>query len=160
MTATFKRIIIAAIALIAAAGVAVALVLSDGCSSSAADPFGGVRNSAVNAAIDLSGVKGRIDAQVRAKAVEAANEYGVPETLVDNVVDSLAIEDWQATSLPPDAVETGTYTVDTEDASARITTYDDPSIVTIDAYGQTVTMAVPDSAQGYVSYIKYLEYLQ
>ena len=159
MTALYKRIIIVGICLILIAGIASAAVLSGGCSTNAGDPLEGAKVSATNTLIDLSGIKGRIDSEVRAKASEVASESGGPQAVVDNIVDSVAIEDWQATSLPPDAVETGTYDVVSDDMSAKVTTYEDPSVVTVEAYGQTITMEVPESAQSYVPFIKYLEYL-
>ena len=39
---------------------------------------------------------------------------------------------------------------------ATITTYDDPSVVTVTAMGQDITLAVPDSAQSYLPFLSYL----
>ena len=160
MSRTFGRIIACAIALIAIAGAACAFVLTGGCSATSDDPLTDAKNGAMNAFIDLSGVKGRIDDQVRSKAGEIASEFGVSRAVVDNIVDTLAIEDWQATTLPDGATKTGTYNVDADGSPASVTTYDDPSIVTVEAFGQTITMAVPESAQSYVPLIHYLEYVQ
>ena len=160
MTATFKRIIIAAIALIAIAGLSSALVLSGGCSANTAGPAEGAKVDAINFMLDTSGIKERIDSEVRKKATEVAERYGVSATAVNNIMDSVAITDWKATTLPADAIETGAYDVQTDDLSATITTYEDPGIVTVDAYGQSITMEVPESAQGYVPMLRYLQALK
>ena len=160
MTKTFKRIIAAAISLIVLAGVACAFALTGGCSSSAGNPLENAKNDALNTALDASGVKERIDSELRTRAGQAAELLGVPQSVADGIVDSLAVKDWQITSLPDTANETGAYAVQIEGTSAQITTYDDPSIVTVDAFGQSVTMAVPASAQAYLPYLEYLQYLE
>ena len=114
------------------------------------------RKSAFNAKA-LAIEAGRTLLVEREKVVALAEANGIPQSIVDTAVDSLAIEDWQVVSLPEDATETGSYSVDTDDMSARITTYDDPSIVTVEAYGQTLTMEVPQSARGYITLLGYLE---
>ena len=157
MTAPFKRIVIVAIVLIAIAGIACAIVVFGSNAAGAGNPLADAKNGAVNTALDLSGMKGRIDSELRAKAGKLAEENGVSQAVVDNVVDSLAIEDWKVVSLPDSATTTGSYSVDTDSMSARITTYDDPSIVTVEAYGQTLTMEVPQSARGYITLLGYLE---
>ena len=62
--------------------------------------------------------------------------------------------------------ETFSYTVSADGTSATIigysgtdatiTTYDDPSVVTVTAMGQDITLAVPDSAQSYLPFLSYL----
>ena len=160
MTSTFRRIIITAILFIAVAGIAVALVMSGGCSRVAKDPIEGMKNGAVNVVLNSSGIKGKVDAELRTRANAIAGEMGIPESVVNTMVDSLAIEDWEATSLPDNAQPTGTYEFNVEGTPTRVTTYEDPSIVTIDVYGQPVTMAVPESARNYVPLIGYAQYLQ
>ena len=160
MNKTFKRIIIVAIMLIALAAAASALVLSKSCSPGVNDPLAEAKTSALNTVIDASGIKQRIDSEVRVKASAIAEEAGIPQPLVDNVIDSLAIPDWKATTLPEEAQETGVYDIKTDELTAQITTYDDPGIVTVDAYGQNVTMEVPKTAQGYLSFLGYLSNLK
>lgn len=159
MTKTFKRIIIAGVAFIAIAVAASALVVSGGCSTSAGDPVESAKNGTLNAIIDASGIKGKIDSELRSRGGEIAEQVGIPQSTVDSFVDGLAIEDWQVTSLPSTATETGTYSVDADGTPAQITTYDDPSVVTINAYGQSVTMEVPESAQSYLPFLGYLDAL-
>ena len=158
MTKTFKRIIFTCVLLIALAGAATALVVTGGC---AADGFlGDVRNGAVNTFLDATGIKDRIDAELRARAGEIAADMGLSEEAADAFVDSLAISEWEAATLPADATETGTYSVDIEGTPTEITTYDDSGYVTLGAYGQKVTLAVPESAQIYVPFLQYLQYAQ
>ena len=159
MTKTFKRIVIAGIAFIVLAIGASVLVVTGGCSTNAGNPVEGAKNSTLNAVIDASGIKGEIDAKLRSKGGEIAEQIGIPQSTVDSVVDSLAIEDWKVASLPENASETGTYQVDADGTTAQITTYDDPSVVTVNAYGQSVTMEVPESAQSYLPFLSYLDAL-
>lgn len=159
MTRTYKRIIATGIVFILVAAVAVALVMAGGRLSSADSPIDKVRNGVVNAVLDVSGVKGRIDSELRERTGVIASELGVPQSLADDIVDSLAIEDWRAVTLPADAKDTGTSTVNVRDVPIAITTYEDPGIVTMGAYGLSMTLAVPESAQFYTSYLQYLKYL-
>ena len=156
MTATFKRIIIAAVALIAIAGAACALVMS--CGHSTADgPINQMRNGAVNTVLDLTGIKGRLDSELRSRAGEVAERMGVSQAVANSIVDSLAIEEWQAVTLPPSAKRSGSFNVEAQGISAQVTTYDDPSVITVEAFGQAITFEVPESARTYMPFLKYLE---
>ena len=57
----------------------------------------------------------------------------------------------QATPLPAEARETGTFSGSYAGVDGSITTYEDPGYVTVKAYGQTVTLEVPASAQEYLA---------
>ena len=54
------------------------------------------------------------------------------------------------------AEKTGSANVSYSGTDATITTYDDPSVVTVTAMGQDITLAVPDSAQSYLPFLSYL----
>ena len=41
--------------------------------------------------------------------------------------------------------------------NGTVTTYDDPGYVSVEVYGQTVTLAVPESAQAYLPYLAYVQ---
>ena len=71
-------------------------------------------------------------------------------------IDQLDISSWSAMALPADATATGSFTTSYQGAEATVTTYADPSYITVDAYGQTITLSVPESAQQYVSLLGYL----
>jgi len=114
------------------------------------DPFANAKNSIANAAIDLTGTKGNIEAKARDKAHEIAENWGLTTATADGIIDSLAIQDWRATSLPADVTAIGTHTFEKDGMTLQVTLYDDPTIATVSMYGLAVTMAVPESAQGYV----------
>ena len=105
-----------------------------------------------NAALDASGIKGQIDSTLR----EIASATGMSESQVTSAIDQLNIESWSVTALPSDASATGTFNTTYQGASATVTTYADPSYVTVDALGQELTLSVPESAQSYVSLLAYL----
>lgn len=160
MAKTMRNVVIACIALIAiAAGLSV-LVLTGGCSNSASDPLAQTRADLVNAALDATGVKDRLDTELRAHAGELAEQYGVPAEMADAVVDTINVKEWQAVPLPEDAVETARFTVDADGTPIEITTYEDTSIVTLGAYGQEATFEAPESAQPYTPFLRYLGDLQ
>lgn len=113
-------------------------------------------NAAVNAAIDASGVKGRIEDALRDNADAIAGATGLSPDQVDGAIDQLDIQSWSATSLPADAVATGSFEASYGGTQATVTTYADPSYVTVRAQGQSITLSVPSSAQSYISYLAYL----
>ena len=94
---------------------------------------GNAKYAALNAALDASGVKGIVENSLR-----------------DHVAS------WSVTELPEDATATGSVHTTYQQTDATVTTYDDPSYVTIDALGQSMTLSVPDSAQSYLSFLSYL----
>lgn len=113
-------------------------------------------NGIANAALDASGVKGQIDDALRGNVSAIANATGLSESQVTAAIDQLDIESWSVTTLPADASVSGTFNTTYHGADATVTTYADPSYVTVDALGQELTLAVPDSAQQYVSLLAYL----
>lgn len=166
MARTMRNIVLTAILLIALAAAACGLVLTGGFSNvnlpSLGDlnPFAGAKATATNALIESSGIKDRVDSELRAHADDIAAQTGVPIEMVNAGIDELAVQDWQATEKPATAVETATYSVEADGTPVDITTYDDESIVTVEAYGQEVTLAVPESAQQFADYLPLLESLQ
>ena len=160
MAKTMRNIVVASIACILVAAGLSASVLLGGCSGMTSESFDAARADAINAVIEATGLKDKLDSELRARGYEIVGEYGMPNELADQVIDSLAINDWEVTVLPQDVNQTANVTIDIEGNPVGITTYDDDSVVTIGAYGQEVTFAVPQSAQVYVPYIRYLEYVQ
>lgn len=116
----------------------------------------GAANAAANAALDASGVKGRVDQALRDNAGAIASATGLSEGQVEEAIDSLDVTSWSVTSLPSDAVASngasGTY----DGMTASVTTYEDPSYVTVEVGGQELTLAVPESAQQYARLLSYL----
>ncbi len=114
------------------------------------------KNAAANAAIDASGLKSKAKSALEGNRDKIAAATGMSEAEVDAAIAALDIDSWEATTLPAGATETGSSSVSYGGTDATITTYDDPSVVTVNAYGQNVTLAVPESAQDYLPYLGYL----
>lgn len=159
MMRTLKKI---ATTLIVVFVLAIALCLFTGTlsgSSNAKSPLDTVKNTALNAAIDASGVKSKVQNALEGNASLIAQKTGMSEQEVRSSINNLDIQNWSATGEPQNAVQTGTYNVNAQGTSATITTYDDPNYITVDAMGQHVTFQVPASAQGCEGYLGYLGYL-
>lgn len=109
-----------------------------------------------NAALDASGVKSSIDEALRSNVERIAAATGLSNDQVETAIDELAIESWSATTLPEGVSVSGTFSTSYQGASATVTTYADPSYITVEAYGQNLTLAVPESAQQYLSLLAYL----
>lgn len=114
------------------------------------------KNAAANAALDASGIKTKAAQALEDNRDKIAAATGLSTSEVDAAIDALDIESWEVTSLPADAEQTGSTDVSYEGANATVKTYDDPSVVTVQAMGQDVTLAVPETAQDYVKYLEYL----
>ena len=151
-----KRIVALAIIFILLAGVAVfGLTL---CSSDT--PFESLRTDTVNTLLEKTGVKQRLENELYAKAEKFAEDTGIPVGLVDEAVSMVDITNWKAVPLPDDAVENGSVSADIDGQHYELTTYEDPSYVTVSAYGQVLTFEVPESAQTFTRYGPYLSQVQ
>ncbi|MEE0705106.1 MAG: hypothetical protein UCH28_01835 [Adlercreutzia sp.] len=118
--------------------------------------FEGGKNAAANAALDASGLKSKAATALQNNRENIAAKTGMSVEQVDAAIDALDIESWEATTLPEGATETGSSSISYGGTDATITTYDDPSVVTVDAYGQSMTLSVPADAQDYLPYLAYL----
>ncbi len=116
----------------------------------------GLATGAANAALDASGVKERIDGALRENAGAIADATGLSENQVVSAINQLDISSWSVTTLPGDAVATGSFAASYGGVDCQVTTYADPSYVSVDVYGQSIALAVPASAQGYLGYLSYL----
>lgn len=114
------------------------------------------KNAAANAALDASGLKAKAQAALEGNRDKIAAATGMDPDQVDAAIDALDIESWEVTTLPEGTSKTGSADVSYGGTDATITTYDDPSVVTVNAMGQDITLAVPDSAQGYLPFLGYL----
>lgn len=117
---------------------------------------GNTVNAAANAALDASGIKTKADSALRANAARIAEATGLSESEVNGIIDKLDISSWSITSLPSGATAQGSFQTTYNGVNATVTTYSDPSYVSVDVAGQTIALAVPQSAQQYVSYLAYL----
>lgn len=111
---------------------------------------------AANILIDTNGYKQKASDILSANREAIATATGLSLNEVDTVIDNIDIENWKACALPSDASAVSSYTTNYDGVSSKITTYQDPSYITVDASGQTVTLAVPASAQDYLPYLMYL----
>lgn len=163
-----KKIAKAVITLVAVVVIIGALFLATGMvshnSSSAAasrasqtaSPLDQARNSALNAIINASGVKGKLQSELESSVPQISAATGLSTQQVQSGIDALDVNDWEVVSEPATATETGSYPVNANGMNATVTTYDDPSYVTVDAYGQRATFAVPNSATSYTQLLGYL----
>ncbi|MBE6469171.1 MAG: hypothetical protein E7001_04260 [Coriobacteriaceae bacterium] len=109
--------------------------------------------AAVNAAIDASGIKEQLDADLRGRSADIAQATGLPESQVNHAIDELDIPSWSARDLPRDAVESGSFETTYQGVAATVTTYRDPGYLSISAGGQQVAFDIPESAQMYVGFL-------
>lgn len=125
-------------------------------SGQASSLFQGAQVTATNMAIDVSGYKEKLSQTLDNNREAIAHATGMSLAEVDVAIANLDIENWQACSLPSDAVSTGSYAGDYAGISGTVTTYQDPGYVTVNASGQEITLEVPESAQSYLPYLAYL----
>lgn len=114
------------------------------------------KTNAVNAAIDASGIKKIIQNALESNKESIASALGISVQDAQSVIEDLDIESWSITTLPDDAQETSSYSTSVDGTSATVTLYDDSSYVTVEAYGQSITLSVPESAQSYLPYLSYI----
>ena len=143
------------LALVAVVGIGAFSLFSQ--SSFFGDAVDQATTSATNAAIDASGIKETIQNALDANAESIASALGVSVQDARDMISNLDVASWQATSLPGDAQASESYSASFDGTSANITTYEDPSYITVEAYGQSLTLSVPESAQEYMPYLAYLQ---
>jgi hypothetical protein len=153
---TAVRIVTLAIVFILLAGVAcLGLVM---CSSET--PFEGMRTATINGILDRSGAKERLEAEMYAHADDVAESAGIPVELVNTGIEMLNVTEWKAVDLPADAEETATFRTQYRDQQVTLTTYDDPSLVTLGIWNQSVCFKVPESTQTFTTLAPYASSLQ
>ena len=153
---TAVRIVTIALLLILAAGAACAVLVT--CTANT--PFEGARVTAINTFLDKTGAKTHIESELHAQAGKISEQTGLPVEVVNSGIEMLDIEDWEVTTLPADAVSVGTFETDYKGKTVKVTTYEDASYVTVDAYGQSITFNVPESAQTFTEMAPYLHSAQ
>lgn len=154
MKKIFKPLaIIAGAAVVVGIGIALATGQLTSCMSNAGES---AKATAANAAIEGGGFKQRINEALDNKRDEIANATGATPAEVSAGIESLAIEDWQITTLPSDAVSAEAFDVNYAGMSGTITTYTDPHYVTLNGAGQSITFEIPPDAQDYLPYLSYL----
>lgn len=113
-------------------------------SGPASDLANDAKAAAANAAIDATGLKDKARSALEGSKASIAAATGLSESQVDQAIEQLDIDGWQAASLPSTATATGTIDGNALGINGTVTTYDDPGYVSVEVYGQTVTLAVPE----------------
>ncbi|WP_080798521.1 hypothetical protein [Arabiibacter massiliensis] len=156
-----KKIIGVLLGLVALVIVGVVGVFALSGPNAAPGPVSDAANEAkaavTNAALDASGVKDQVKNAIDANRDSIAAATGLTDEQLDAAIADLDIDSWQAAPLPADAKAAGTVEGAYAGIEGTITTYDDPGYVTIEAYGQTVTLEVPESAQQYLPFLAYAQ---
>lgn len=143
-------IVIAAAAIVIGSGIVLA---NNGVENPVSDAVEDATYGAANSALEASGIKAQINKALHENADVIANKTGLPAPMVTSMIDGLDIESWKVAPLPKDAKITGTADIDYGGYSGEITTYDDPSVITVTTDMGSVTLEVPEKAQGYVKYL-------
>ena len=94
------------------------------------------RNAAVNVALDASGAKNRVQDALESRVDEISAATGLSTAEVQQGIDNLAVQEWQVTDLPDDAQAATTFDGSAAGIDGALTTYADPSYVSVNAYGQ------------------------
>lgn len=154
-----KKVIVAFTGLIALliAGILVIMFVPTLASSDENDPIAGIRAASMNALIDVSGLKSKAASALHDNLDTISAATGLSEADCAQIVYSLDVQNWEAAVLPNSAVELGSISGSYAGFDGTLTYYDDPEYVTVDAYGQTVTMKIPESAQTYLPYLQLAE---
>lgn len=138
-------------------GVVGVFALSGANAGPASDLASDAKAAATNAVIDASGLKDTAKSMLEDNKASIAAATGLSESQVDQAIGELNIDEWQAAALPSSATATGTIDGSAAGIDGTVTTYDDPGYISVDAYGQTITLAVPESAQAYLPYLAYAQ---
>lgn len=146
-------IVVAAAAIVIGGGIVLG---KNGIDNPVSDAVEGTTYGAANAALDASGIKSQIDTALHENVDAIARETGLPSAMVSSMVDNLDVESWKVAPLPAGITETSTANIDYGGYSGQITTYDDPSVVTVITDMGSVTLEVPEKARGYVKYLEQL----
>lgn len=154
-----KKVIVAFTGLIMLliAGILVIMFVPTFASSDESSPIAGVKAASMNALIDISGLKDKAASTLHDNLDTISAATGLSEADCAQIVYSLDVQNWEAAVLPSTAQETGSLSGSYAGIDGTITFYDDPEYITVNAYGQNVTMRLPESAQAYLPYLQYAE---
>ena len=154
-----KKVIVAFTGLIALliAGIIVIMFVPSIATSDENDPIAGIKAASMNALIDVSGLKDKAANALHDNLDSISAATGLSEADCAQIVYSLDIQNWEAAVLPNAAEEAGSLSGSYAGIDGTITYYDDPEYITVNAYGQNVTMRTPESAQAYLPYLQYAD---
>ena len=148
---TMRRIVLVGILFIvlAAAACGALYMFSSGTALESA------RTQVLNTVIDRAGIKARIETELRDRGSALAEEYGIPQQIIDSAIDTLDVPNWEIVNTPDSSSENDRYGFDVADSQVQITTYDDPAVISVksdgkvNTFGQSISFKVPESAQAY-----------
>ena len=138
-------------------GILVIVFVPSVASSDENDPLAGVKAASMNAFIDMSGLKDKAANALHDNLGTISAATGLSEADCAQIVYSLDIQNWEAAVLPNSAEEMGSLSGSYAGLDGTITYSDDPEYITVNAYGQNVTMKIPETAQAYLPYLQYAE---
>lgn len=138
--------LVALVVLVVAVGVGI-VALANAQLGPASEVAQNVQAAATNTVMDVADVKGKVKDVVEQNKDNLAAAAGMTAEEVDAAIADLGIDEWQAVPLPADAVVAGSYDGSTLGVPGTFTLYEDPSYVTLEVYGQALTLTVPESAQ-------------
>lgn len=116
----------------------------------------GLKNGVLNYVIDVSGAKDKVESALLQSQAAIRDRAGMTSEEFATAMDSLAIQEWRAATLPEDSVQASSIDLGALGVDATVTTYQDPSYVTVTFLGQDITMSVPESAQPYMPLLGYM----
>ncbi len=148
---TIRNIIITLVVVVIIVVVAIAVISND-----ETNPLNGLANeakaTATNSIMD-TGIAGQIEDLINSHVDDIANITGLSTSQIESAVEDLNIDEWTAISLPDGAVATRTVDANAYGIDGTITLYEDPSYITLEAFGQTITFEIPESAQALLSFL-------
>ncbi|MEG1623767.1 MAG: hypothetical protein RR300_02745 [Raoultibacter sp.] len=157
-----NKLIAISAGLIAGAGVAAACTigipqLTETASITLQATANDIKMNAVNLVIESGDLKSKVESALdeNSSAIAAATGLSAPE--VDAAIANLDIGQWKATILPEDVVATKTIDNSYAGIEASITTYDNPSYITVNSFGQTITLQIPESAQPLIGNLQHTQ---
>ena len=97
------------LAILCVIGVVAVFMLPAGIGGPAGELAGNAKAAVTNAALDVVDVKGKVKSAIDQNKDSIASATGMTAEEVDDALDKLDIDSWQATPLPAEARETGTF---------------------------------------------------
>lgn len=128
-------------------GVIGVFALSNTSIGPVSDAAKGAKAAAANVALDAVDAKGQVKNALDERTNDIAAATGLTTGEVSQAIANLDIDSWKATALPAGAVKTGTIDGSSLGIDGSITTYQDPTYITAEIYGQDITLAVPADVQ-------------
>ncbi len=151
----FAKILLGIVALLLA-GLLVIAFMPGTASSEEGNPVANIKAVCTNAVINMSGAKGTAVDTLLSNLGTISDLTGLSQADCAQIIYGLDIESWEVSTLPSAAEASGSISGEYAGIDGTITYYDDPSYITVNAYGQNITMKVSSSAENYLPYLQSL----